>query len=644
MFARLQARWHPFRDSRDPASLRVLLALAAASTLLALYLLLGPNPWEPSLLKRLAAGKPLKLDHFIQIGLWWGALASLAAALLALATLHWWSPPLSAVYPDLAPPPPRAARWTLLFAFAAMLLAAWPRIARLDHSLWNDEEYHLRTYALGTWEPTPEGALTFQPISWKEAFFENEKGNHHLWASVESRLGHALSGHDWTPQTSFSEAGLRLLPCASGILTVGLLVLLGAALGSSRAGLAAGLILALHPWHVRWSVETRGYSTMLLAITASLLCLVRALQTNRWRWWLGYAAAQTLFLLCFAGSVYLAAAQNLVALTLIFTSKNPFTLRRNSASRLITAGILSFIPTALLLGPHLPQIAAYLHSAHDYAPIGPSWFTDLWAHLVTGLRPDADPPGTSQGLALANLIEAAPWKRYLLYGLIPCLSALGLFALLRQDWRTRLVAASLLLAALLAIAHNALSGTAFLTWYLLYLLPAFALSLVWGALALAKALPRSPSSFPLAAALLYSLLTAPALARIIAVPRQPIRETVAAMRGQAPALQAADDHILTASFGGGARQMLSYDPRLHILKTTADLENLIQLALSTQRPLFLCFRGPDAIAAECPELLAALTSDPRWQALPPILGMEAMLSYHLYRFAPDAIPKISLQP
>lgn len=644
MLARLQARWIPFRNSRDPASLAVLGALALAATLLGLFLVLGPNPWEPSLLKRLAAGKPLKLDHFIQIGLWWGALASFGASLLALATAPWWSPPLAPVFPDPAPPSPRAARWTLLFAFAAMLLAAWPRLARLDHSLWNDEEYHVRTYAWGSYSPAPDGSLAFQPISWKEAIFENEKGNHHLWASVESRLGHALSGHDWSSQSTFSETGFRLFPCASGILTVGLLVLLGAALGSARAGLAAGLILALHPWHVRWSVETRGYSTMLLAITASLFCLVRAFQTNRWRWWLGYAAAQSLFLLSFAGSVYLAAAQNLVALALIFTSPAPFALRRASAARLIAAGILSFIPTALLLGPHLPQIAAYLHSAHDYAPIDASWFADLWAHLVTGLRPTADPPHSSQGIALADLLAAAPWKRAFVFGLIPLLAALGFFALLRQDWRTRLVAASLVLAALLALAHNALSGTAFLTWYLLYLLPIFALSLVWGALALAKALPRSPSSLPLLAALLYSLLTAPALARIINVPRQPIREAVAAMRGRAPALQTADDPILTASFGGGARQMLSYDPRLRILKTTADLENLTQLALTSHRPLFLCLRGLDSLPAECPELCAALASDPRWQPLPPVLGMEAMLSYHLYRFAPDAIPKISLQP
>jgi hypothetical protein len=116
------------------------------------------------------------------------------------------------------------------------------------------------------------------------------------------------------------------------------------------------------------------------------------------------------------------------------------------------------------------------------------------------------------------------------------------------------------------------------------------------------------------------------------------------MRGSAPALEQADPKILTASFGDGARQMLSYDPRLRILKSPADLETLIQLAITSQQPLFLCLRGPAAMAKENPALLQAVTTDPRWQRLPPVLGMEAMLSYDLYRFAPESIGRLQLNP
>ncbi|MDB6071266.1 MAG: rane protein-like protein [Verrucomicrobiales bacterium] len=638
-----QAKWRKFRETCDPASVRILIVFAFLETLLSIYLIAGPNPWESSIIKRIAAGKSLRLEHFIVIGLWWGCLLGWIGTLIGLATSRWWGRPQTGIHPDLNPIGPKAAKWTLIFAMAAMALAVWPRMARLHHSLWNDEEYHLRTYVLGNWEPKGDGTLKLDAVTWKQAIFGNEKGNNHIWASIESRIGHRLSGNDWSDTTTFSETGLRALPFASGILTVGVLVLLGAALGSPRAGLAAGLILALHPWHVRWSVEIRGYSTMLFASTAGLFCLLRAFQTNRWRWWLGFALAQTLTLLSFAGSVYVVAAQNLVAFSLIAWSGAAGPVRLGSAARLLVAGILSFIPVALIMGPHVPQIAQYLKSSHDYAEIGRGWFIDLWSHLSTGLRPTGDAPGSTMGISAGDLIQAAPWKRWILNALLPAFLLAGLFQMTKQDWRTRLVGATLLLAGILAVVHNSLSGSAFMTWYVIYLVPLFALAVAQGALLLGKLRPNTLGSLPLIVAAGFSVVTAPALGRIMQVPRQPIRETVAAMRGISPALQEADARVLTASFGDGARQMLSYDPRLKVLKTPEELQALIQQATDGPNPLFLCFRGPASMATESPALLQAVLTDPRWLKLPSVQGMEAMLSYDLYRFAPEAIEKIELK-
>ena len=644
MAARFRNKWQQFRESRDPASLRVILALVFIAAGLAVYLIAAPKPWDSSIVRRLAAGKDLKLDQFIQIGLWWGAAAGLGATSLSLATVRWWSRPHTAVYPNLHPPSPAAVRWTWLFALAAVLLAIWPRSARLDHSLWNDEEMHLRYYVMGDYEPVADGSLAFDPVTLQESVFYNKKGNNHLWSALEVRAGHALSGHDWSPGSGFSESGLRTAPFISGLLTVAALVLLGGVMGSPRAGLAAGLILALHPWHVKWSVEIRGYSTMLLAITVGLLCLVRALETNRWRWWLGFAITQAVFLLCFAGSVYVAAAQNLVALLCIWRSRTAWAVRRSSALRLTVAGIFSLIPVALLMGPSVPQISAYLKEHHTYAAINTAWFTDLWSHLVTGLRPTGDAPGLSAGWGVNDLISSASWRGWVIFGMIPALTLTGLFFLFRQDWRTRLVAGTLLFSGILALAHNTLSHNAFVTWYLLYLVLLFALALAWAGKGLQSLHPKIPASLPLLLPLIFSLTTAPALHKITTVPRQPIREVIAAMRGVSPALTSADPSILTASFGDGARQMLSYDPRLRVLKSPDELYSLIGLATSSQRPLFLCFRDRAGMTAEEPQLLAAVTEDPRWQRLPDIQGMEAMWSYEIYQFAPGSIERIGLKP
>jgi len=72
----LKSRWRRLRETSDPSSVRILWVVAGFSCLLAIYLVAGPNPWEGPIVKRLAGAKPLKLEHFIQIGLWWGAAAA----------------------------------------------------------------------------------------------------------------------------------------------------------------------------------------------------------------------------------------------------------------------------------------------------------------------------------------------------------------------------------------------------------------------------------------------------------------------------------------------------------------------------------------------------------------------------------------
>lgn len=638
-------RWRQFLGIRDAASVRVVAALGLISAALLVFLLMADKPWGGEIAKRLASGKDLKLEHFIIQGTWWGALVGLTGSSLALVFQSWWSRPRTAVFPDFQPPSAKTRKLVWLFAFAAMAIGFMPRWQRLSHSLWNDEEMHLRNYVWGEYGPQSDGSLKFDPVTWREALFYNKKGNNHLWSSIEGRLGQWASGNDWSGTSTFSERGLRLLPWTSGILTIGVVVLLGAALGSPRSGLAAGLILALHPWHVRWSVELRGYSTMLLAITAGLYFLLRALQTNRWRWWIAYSATQALFLLCFAGSVYVAAAQNVVALMIVWRSGAPVSVRSCGAARVVVCGIFSLIPVALLMGPSVPQIAAYLKTSHGYASIGPEWFVDFWSHLVTGVRRQGDSPATNAGIGLNDLMASQPWRGWVVLGLMPAVVLAGLYFLLRQDWRTRLCAGTLLVAGALSLAHNASSHTAFVTWYLLFLLPLFVLAVAWAGKGFMSLNTKALASLPLLLAALCSVVSLPALQKVVRVPRQPIREVVAAMRGGvSPALTNADPRVLSASFGDGARQMLSYDPRLHILKSPAELSALMAQAETEGRPLFLTFRDREGMMVEEPELFAAVTGNPQWQRLADVQGMEAMFSYEVYRYAPQEMESLRLKP
>ncbi len=647
--------WQQLRHTREPATLRLLVALALLSLGLILFLCTADTPWSSHITKRLASGKPLKLDDYITLGTWWGALVALVALLCALATQQWWSLPASPALPSTHAPRSRAVRqWVLLTTLAAVLLAGWARQPRLHHGLWNDELMHLRYYVWGDHDVSADGTLAFTPATIKDALFQNKKGNNHIWSSLEVRLGHWLGGGTWDGQKPFNAAWLRLFPFLSGLGTVALLCLLGGLLGSVRAGLAAGLILAIHPWHARWSVEIRGYSTMLLAITAALYCLLRALSDHRWRWWLGFAACQAIFLLSFAGSVYVTAAIYLTTLTLLATRRSETGLRRLHAPlRLSVAGAISLLPVALIMGPSLPQITAYLAGTHHYDPLDAAWLRDLWSHLLTGLPHTPGPDGNGGGMTLTDLASLHQLSPLLLYGLLPLTTLIGLAILLTRNWQTRLVSLTLTLAALLAIAHNALKGTAMLVWYLQYLLPLFALSIAFAGDALARRFPKATllASAPLLLTMLYGAATLPALERLRHIPRHTIKEAVTLCRGHAPALHPSTSTI-TATLGTGAGQYESYDPRVIELKTCAQLDTLILQSETTARPLHIYFADAHGLAqprkgkgedAEWPALLTKIQTDPRLRKTGAFPAMEAMWSLTTYSLQPPGETIIRLR-
>ena len=73
---------------------------------------------------------------------------------------------------------------------------------------------------------------------------------------------------------------------------------------SPLAGVLAAWLLALHPWHLRFAAEARGYSLMLCIIPILLYFWVRAIRENRWRWWLLHSASQFALVYCYPGSLY----------------------------------------------------------------------------------------------------------------------------------------------------------------------------------------------------------------------------------------------------------------------------------------------------------------------------------------------------
>ena len=58
---------------------------------------------------------------------------------------------------------------------------------------------------------------------------------------------------------------------------------LGSVLGGPLAGGVGAWFLALSPWHLRYAVEARGYSSMILFVLLGLVFLVKALERGSWQ-------------------------------------------------------------------------------------------------------------------------------------------------------------------------------------------------------------------------------------------------------------------------------------------------------------------------------------------------------------------------
>ncbi len=97
--------------------------------------------------------------------------------------------------------------------------------------------------------------------------------NHHLPSYFAIA---ALVGHYGT-----NEAVLRLPSAFFGAISCGVLFLIGRTLGGWRAGLVAGLLLALSPLQVQYGQEARSYTFVILMMAIGLLGLVELARDPR---------------------------------------------------------------------------------------------------------------------------------------------------------------------------------------------------------------------------------------------------------------------------------------------------------------------------------------------------------------------------
>jgi Dolichyl-phosphate-mannose-protein mannosyltransferase len=84
---------------------------------------------------------------------------------------------------------------------------------------------------------------------------------------------------------------IRIVCLVTGTAAIPLTFVLGLWTVGRRAALVGATCMALAPFMIFFSTEARCYMLVLFTGLLSTLCLLRALETNRVVWWIGYAAS-----------------------------------------------------------------------------------------------------------------------------------------------------------------------------------------------------------------------------------------------------------------------------------------------------------------------------------------------------------------
>ncbi len=609
--------------------------LTGAFLLFADHSLFRDHPKLAGVVERVQQGELFHTyDYVAAFGLLATAVNTVIVAGLLL-TLRWWLSSGPVVENrDLAPPGRRWCGGFLALTLGAAIAGAYLGYQRLPQSLWDDEVSTVHTAVHGSYDLDESGQLAFRPASWWNTAWYQRTLNNQITFSVLSRISllgwQKLTG---AAEDEMSEAVVRLPAYLAGIASIVAIALLLRRIGFSEAGILAAWLLALHPWHLRYLSEARGYSLMLLLVSVSLITAVGALHRGSWLRWAGYGLAQLLLLWTNPGAVAFVGILNLAVAASIWRASPTRPVARRGLARFAVANLASGAVWIQLMAPNVPQVVKYLDS-QPFAPVAASFLDGFTAHLLFGM-PFGRQPLDPRYPELLGVAQDSPGLVWAVFGLGIALAAVGAIRLLAARGPRAALAAVFLLPGPLTYLLIWLRDGYLFERYLLFFLPGFVAFLSLGVVSLPRWIANTPLRRALtvgAAAVYlagYAVVTHPARSVLLTRPLQPIRESVAVTRGTLHPLDPANQQILTVSAFGRPR---SYDPRVVEVETAEEMRAFVELAREQNKPLFVNI-GPVANAKrKGAGPMAVVLDDALFEEVAVLPAFTRAKTRHVYRY------------
>ena len=635
--------------------LRLLLAVILISAIHTLTH--SRTPWKSAWGRHMAAGKDPTLREQVEASAWFAAAARAGISALLLALSFTWvrdkpertdQASRNDLLVDEAMQGPSRAVFTGTIAVilaAALVL----RLPRMTHSFWGDEADAVATYAHGHLIPEkkddPQGPLKFDPVSWPQRLYGAERGpNNHVVFSLLSlgslELWQRIGGHG---ESEFTEWVCRLPVLIAGLASLVLLPWLLARWGSPWTGLLASAFMSLHPWHVRYTTEARGYGIMICLFIALMHVLTSALQRNRWRDWLLFSLCEFITMWTWAGAAYPFALLNLAIVIHVIIRTRAEESRLVSAwrtlSRWLTANMLA---AAAFISVYLPIVLQVARLRDNPLRNGwmkgremnAAWLHNLLTEPITGIPFHAEDAANVSEVSWQRLLSASPIITGAGFALLIGLIISGIVVLWRRSKPVALLLTAIFGAMPLSAVHFYFGlKNELLVWYWFFALPWLSVAAAVGAVQLAKFVSQDRSvSVAISMALLaiVSISLWPMTREFIRQPTEDYRGVTISIRGGISDRPESDhSKIFTVWLW---RFSPLYDPRgdTHVRDAKA-LRERMNLAKSGEGELFVVV-GYRSLAESLNHDMLAILDDPAvFEKRATFRAQEALHTLTVYR-------------
>lgn len=599
----------------------VLLILAGLFLLFAFYLLSSENPWnlDKEILTKIEAGEWVKLKFQVALGLYLAAAVNLV--LVTGLLVAWW------FFDAKLPEPDRgistdevhgemekwqssglATRSFFMLLAVIVLIGGGLRWQLASGSLWWDELWSVKQAVVGAYVPDKDepGQYKFKQVSWERSAWYYRKPTNHAVASLSAKLVDSVwRNFTDVPRQEFRDIMIRLPMFVCSMVVIFMLGVLGRKWRMPWAGLTAALMLALHPWHIRYGVDARAYTFVVLWTVMAcywLSCMAGSKSRSIFPWFM-FGVNQFLLLWSFLYAVWLAASFFLAAAVLVFSSWNKMADRLTGLWTLVLVNLVGAMLYLQVFLPNMIQVKVWLEETNgvfsDRHELTVKLFKNFVCQAYFGMPLNLSGGDDGAGLpSFLGQMQAQPFWMWAAVLFLGSASLSGFVYLAYARRRVLLILGSVLFGGVLALVFYTLSGNYFYHRFMIFLIipivfmPAFLVQ--WG---VSLCLKPSRVMVGVAGMLLMASLYAAAVWPQIRVLNErsyaPLREVAEYFQQQRGGLfsdeQSEKQGIIAAVYGHGGEHLHVYDPEVQFLVNLAELKKVVAKAEAENLRLLVAY-------------------------------------------------------